>query len=432
MNPSLGSGFSMMPKYVQPAYENLKPRKLKSIVDSIKFLNGGREILGLEMNEVLRLPPEKIKQQKRLLNFITSNYFKLQDDRRNNIYVLEILSDYFRSYNKINSLYRRLFYNIYECLDDPDLANILLQYLPKVSGSMKVFIDGKGKILMDRNVIDLISTDLSDFVMNCIKDGNRYDENEFLYNEYRINTSTIIFQHIIPKYLEKSVSKKYFFDNPDHYQNLLNKVTDDGQFKTIVTKIIEKIPEGHSEESRYKVWVDYIYHKYGAPYSRYHRQNWIGFKEDIKEKFNGFVMLEKIEEFFNRLDSSNRAPFWKLYYRYFRDIEFIEPLNRAVLILTNKSDLFVEFLEIGNALFLYKLKSQEEYNQIVDYVKNPFYGKTALVGYLKGHNRLLRFDNIKHNYSNEKPRLCHIKGPGPWQEWFPQELKRIGYISNGQ
>ncbi|MFC2084007.1 EH signature domain-containing protein [Bacteroidota bacterium] len=406
-------------KYIQPDYESLKPRKLKSTVKTLYSTKGvvSRRNSYISPEELSNYGISKIASSYQLLKYSAYhlNHSELSSIRDQ---LFTLIINYIRSKpKKFNQLYKQLFYRYLENPDDRKLHQILNEFYDSVSGSFKNFLVEKGKTFLKDN----FPFEVSKMMIHEIdKNPDDFSEEEFLFCNYRLLTSYKSYQKIIITYLDQVVRYKVFFNRSEHFKDLIETIKKDEILKKMFEKIIDKIPTEKSQEKRYNYWIEYIHQELGDPYAE-KRYKWIGIKEETKNKFNSWIVLNDILYFFDRKDPTRRADFWKKYVYEILKIEYISEANEAVLMLTKRNHLMIEFLQTGNAFYIFEINGIDHFYQVLKKIKS-LYRHGPKIHYLKGHNELTKISKITYTYSYYG--WHHHSG---WQYRFDTNLKDLGY-----
>lgn len=403
--------------YTLPDFNALKPRQLKQTVAHLqRSSNQSKAFSRINLETISKLPLEVILNDKKLLKAAVYFYNESAMGAKK----LELLEELHLRMNDAEffytSIYRQLFFRYLENPQNEVLRYLLLNKYNITKSSFRLYLDKHGKELLELEYPQKISQELVE-KFKTYEFLNDNDENNYLTNKYRLNYSQGIYQKIIDEYIFKIIPYKTFFESSNHFINLINNIEDTATRKKIYSKIIEKIPIDANRESHYWTWIKKINNELGPPYSRL-QHNWLGIQEEIKRKFNSWIQRENLELYFLNKDPSRRYPFWKQYHSYIKNLEFFEEANRAVLMLTFRGHLIVEFLQINNATYVYKLNSDDDYYQLLNNIQKRYIGR-----YLAYELKFLKkFRSI--NYSTNKKGWVHTPG---WEWRFEYKLRELGY-----
>lgn len=410
-------------KYEHPDYESLKPRSLiktvKKINDNFYTKNARKHSITPE--ELVKRSHEAIAQDPRLVK-LCAYYLNNSEVSNRRIEFYKIIFDYLNTSPKnFTQIYKQLFYRYLENTEDERLKNFLVANQLNIKGRFKEYLTQLGYKFFNENYSEIIADEL---VHNVVGEGLDITaistkEQSFLLYEHRLLIHYRSYQNIINDYLLKVVGFKIFFDNSEHYRNLIDTIILEKNKKNIYEKIIDKIPNDKYKEERFDTWIKYIHHHLGKPYSDT-RYKWIGISEEIKEKYNHWLVIDDIYLFFDRNDPSKRADFWKKYAYDILRLEYVSEANKAVLMFTNKNQMMVEFLKIGNAFYIYQLENLEDFENVLNNLK--YDSSWGQINYLKGRTKYKMITNVPHR--------AHSGGwhhSNYWEYYFRNNLKHLGY-----
>ncbi|MCB9211519.1 MAG: hypothetical protein H6609_19315 [Ignavibacteriales bacterium] len=410
-------------KYVHPDYESLKPR---SLIKSVKKLNDNSYTSNarkhsITPDELNRLSHEAIRQDPRLVKLCAYYLNNIEViDRRSELYklVLDYLSNSPKSFTQI---YKQLFYRFLENTNDEQLQNFLILNQLKIRGKFKTYITQIGYKFFNHNFSEIIAEELVNKVIRQNTESTTISDKERkqLIYEYRLLTHYRSYQEIINDYVLKIISFKTFFDNGEHFKKIIDTIIHEKNKKKIFERIIDKIPNDRYEEERFDIWIKYIHSKLGKPYSET-RYKWIGISEEIKNKYNYWVVKDEIYFFFDRKDPSKRADFWKKYAYDILRLEYVAAANKAVLMFTNKNQMMVEFLQIGNAYYIYQLNNLEEFEKLLNNIKYDYPYRQLSI--LKGNNSFRMITDVPYNVKTGGWHHTPY-----WENNFHTNLRKLGY-----
>lgn len=154
-------------------------------------------------------------------------------------------------------------------------------------------------------------------------------------------------------------------------------------------------------------WFKEIGETLKEPYSRANTR-WNNMEDKYKETYRRWNNSNYLYEFFNNVSGDRvRLEFWKKYINSIYRIEYFSKINDA-LVMEFKNHVFVEFAQMGNALYIYDKRIYD-----LDKIKHntQHHTKTECV-------------NILKNPGLMEKKLMHR---GDWQLTFKRELNRRGY-----
>ncbi|MBN2438944.1 MAG: hypothetical protein JXL20_10145 [Deltaproteobacteria bacterium] len=408
-------------KYYEPHYDDLKPRMLRRSINNLQPLTSRLDSDDrLSIEQILAKPLVDVRHDTRLVRGVAAHFSEipahLQPD------YLAIIRDHLESTGRFSqSIYRSLFFSLYELpANIAQLRLFLKEFASRLSSRfIREFVQKSGQLLLEAEAVARIREELLKELLSKYVAERPFDEAEYLAGRYRIYSFQKIHQLLIYEYLLHAVSLKPFFDRSDHFIKLARQIADKANEKRLVEAVILKISDERHKEERFQSWIEYIKQGYGTPFSPYHKDKWLGIGEEARRKFNRWVMLGKLEEFYLKMvpdDPTRRAEFWFSYVHHFLDIEYIPDANQAVLKLTDRFHLIVEFLQIGNACYIYRLNNEDDYARIVRHLKRPEMRPLPKISYLKQKNGELDYiDNLRHF------------PPTTWHFSFDHELRKLGY-----
>lgn len=402
----------MVEKYTIPNFKNLLPKSIQ-----ISTLNVEKSKY---YNPEIEVKPSEDRFKNSFNKLLKGEYLVSRDYKILLFYLDEVERMY--NFNRLyDSFYNRIdTFQSYRGFIRP-IASYIYNYYDNIENIEKVYV-------LFRVIIEKLKYKDRYISIKTISKNNTKIKS-FLYiiksNFYNIETKSEIddllkkvFMSRNDKFYLKCMVKfiiKNYLDNKliDEFIDIISRM-DLATKKEVFVEILKIYSKKADINSYPVVWFDMISKYLGDPYGRINNK-WSGIEDYLKETFRRWNNSKYLYEFFNKtVDGGDpeRLKFWKQYIDSIYRIEYYEDLYNA-LVMEFENDVFIEFAEKGNALYIYK----KDVRSIDDI------------------NKKINTDTItkkeKREYVKDRDLADTMHHRKEWQYRFEQQLRLLNYYKGG-
>lgn len=377
-----------------PIIDTIKPKYILSIISKFEDKKLNPQKIQCHHDVVITLENIKNSYRNQKIALIKLDTF----DRD---FLIQLLNFFYKNLKlkKRKTLYELLLSKVYDLYDIKEYMDVIKELRENYGESFFLSLKYDYKIFFD--------DDFKTQIFNILNDYTEFNEfKENMKKKLNISSVSKLGGECIAAFTKKQIIKGNIFENNSSLITPFIKLDDpDGVF---CKKVLVLLNPHKINDEKHSKWFEIIKKKHGMP----DENDYIWKKISYKDKFLEYFKRKEINKLFSNYNKE-RARFWANYVDSIIDIKFIEKANKAVLMITDKDDLFIEFLQTGNAFFWKKIISKEALDKLLIKIDNTYSNNVK--------TQLLKNKNDKDIIFVKK--YAHGRG---WEDKFEKELKYEG------